>query len=122
MSPRRREAWAAAGAAFGIVAALAYFAMRLFEQRSGIRTSPLLLLAELHTGYYWRVAISLWWGALGGYLGFFLHRPLLRAFVGAPPAERSASVRATPRRSAFRGRALVVGLTALLLFLAFTYP
>lgn len=61
---RRRGALAFGGLVFGLAAPITYFTQRLLEHARGEAGDPRLVLATLHTVYYWRVAVAVWWGGV----------------------------------------------------------
>ena len=69
---RRRGAIAAAALVFAISAPVTYAAERLYEYARGEASNPILILRTLHTVYYWRVAVAVWWGLMMA-LFAFLH-------------------------------------------------
>lgn len=71
-SERRRGAIAAAALVFAIGAPVTYVAERLYEYARGEASNPILILRSLHTVYYWRVAVAVWWGLMLA-LFAFLH-------------------------------------------------
>lgn len=79
---RRRAALALGGLVFGVAAPLTYFAERLLELARGEGGDPRLVLATLHTVYYWRVAVAVWWGGVLAALAVALLLPGPRAVRG----------------------------------------
>lgn len=71
-SERRSAAVAAAALVFAIGAPATYAAERLYEYARGEASNPVLILRTLHTVYYWRVAVAVWWGLMLA-LFSFLH-------------------------------------------------
>lgn len=69
-SERRRGATAAAALVFAIAAPVTYAAERLYEYARGEASNPILILRSLHTVYYWRVAVAVWWGLMLALLAF----------------------------------------------------
>ncbi len=61
---RRNAAVAAAALVFAVGAPVTYAAERLYEYARGEASNPLLILRSLHTVYYWRVAVAVWWGLM----------------------------------------------------------
>lgn len=52
---------AVAGLVFALVGPLTYTLLRVYDWARGHDGDPRMILRTLHTAYYWRVAISLWW-------------------------------------------------------------
>jgi len=69
---RRGAAIAAAALVFAIGAPVTYALQRLYEYARGEAANPILILRTLHTVYYWRVAVAVWWGLMLA-LFAFLH-------------------------------------------------
>ena len=67
---RRRGAIAAAALVFAIGAPVTYAAERLYEYARGEASNPMLILRTLHTVYYLRVAVAVWWGLMLALLAF----------------------------------------------------
>lgn len=60
----RRASAALAALAFAVAAPATYLGERLLEHLRGEAGDPRLVLAALHTVYYWRVGVALWWGVV----------------------------------------------------------
>ena len=85
-SEQRGGAVAASALVFAIAAPVTYAAQRLYEYARGENGNPILILRTLHTVYYWRVAVAVWWGLM---LALFAFLHFMRQ-EGAPAHERRA--------------------------------
>lgn len=76
----RREALSLAAIAFALTAPATYVAERVLEHVRGEAGDPRMILATLHTVYYWRVAVAFWWAGVVAIL----------VFVRVAPTEKAA--------------------------------
>lgn len=65
----RRERAALAGLVLAIATPLTYSAQRCLEWALGEGGSPAMVLRAVHTVYYWRAGVALWWGVAAAGLG-----------------------------------------------------
>jgi len=75
---RRGASAGLAGLLFALAAPATYFAERLLEHARGEAGDPRLVLATLHTVYYWRLAVAVWWGGVVAALAVALLTPSAR--------------------------------------------
>lgn len=66
----RRNAVAGAGLVFALAVPVTYALERAWEWSRGEGGDPRLLLRTLHTVYFWRVAIAVWWGLFVALVAF----------------------------------------------------
>lgn len=59
-----RERWAVVALVFGLAVPVTYVAERLYEWLRGETGDPRMILRSLHTAYYWRVGVAVWWGVV----------------------------------------------------------
>ncbi len=62
MTDARRERWATAALVFGLLVPTTYVFERAYEWLRGETGDPRMILRSLHTAYYWRVGVAVWWG------------------------------------------------------------
>ncbi len=98
----RRSALAFAAMVFALVAPVTYIAERLLEHLRGEAGDPRMVLATLHTVFYWRVAVALWWGGVVAIL----------VFVRLAPTPKAVS----------QLRTVALAVFALFVFLAARFP
>lgn len=68
-SDELRSAIAVAALVFAVCAPITYACERLYEYARGETGKALLILETVHTVYYWRVGVALWWGL---FIGLFV--------------------------------------------------
>lgn len=79
MTEHGRSRLATAGLVFALAGPVTYTLLRLYEWARGHGGDPRMILRSLHTAYFWRVAISLWWAiAVAGLVAWQLGRVELR--------------------------------------------
>jgi hypothetical protein len=66
---------ALAGVVFAIVAPLSYQAQRLYEIARFGYADARLILASVHTAFYWRVAIAVWFASACSAIAYRFTRP-----------------------------------------------
>lgn len=66
----RDGAIAGAALVFAVVAPATYMLERLYEYARGQATSPILILRTMHTVYYWRAGIAVWWGLMVAFMAY----------------------------------------------------
>ena len=70
---RVRFAWSFLVCAF--LSPCVYLLQRIVERMLNPSAHPLMVLREVHTGYYWRAAGALWWAGLVSTVVFFFGIP-----------------------------------------------
>jgi hypothetical protein len=82
-SDEMRGTIAVAALVFAVCAPLTYACERLYEYARGETGKAILILETVHTVYYWRAGVALWWGL---FIGLFVLALLRRRPSGAAAA------------------------------------